>query len=240
MLFEQPFAIIENIIVVHMKSDLKEKAINLRRRGFSYSEVLKQIPVAKSTLSLWLRSIGLSKRQRQRLTERKLAAMRRGAQRKHEIRVEKSLKIKERAKKEAEALIKNPLWLIGTILYWGEGTKEKKGGRASKISFSNMDLEMHKLFLTWLKQYLKIPEADIRYDLYIHEKADIEKAEDFWIKNLSIKIRFPVYLKKHNPKTKRKNTGENYNGVLRIWVIKSSDLNRKIAGWIEGVIEYFK
>jgi len=33
------------------KIEEKEKAINLRRRGFSYSEILKEIFVAKSTLS---------------------------------------------------------------------------------------------------------------------------------------------------------------------------------------------
>jgi len=42
----------------------KEKAIKLRKRGFSYSEILREIPVAKSTLSLWLRSVGLAKKQR--------------------------------------------------------------------------------------------------------------------------------------------------------------------------------
>lgn len=58
-----------------MEQIIKEKAINLRKRGFSYSEILEQIPVAKSTLSSWLHSIGLSKKQKQRLTEKKLASM---------------------------------------------------------------------------------------------------------------------------------------------------------------------
>ena len=58
-----------------MKTLLKERAIKLRREGLSYSEILQKIPVAKSTLSLWLRSIGLSKKQVQRLTEKKLLAI---------------------------------------------------------------------------------------------------------------------------------------------------------------------
>ncbi|MDD3728951.1 MAG: hypothetical protein PHH50_01355 [Candidatus Pacebacteria bacterium] len=48
----------------------KEKAIKLRKKGLSYNDILKEIPVAKSTLSLWLRDVGLSKRQRQKLTEK--------------------------------------------------------------------------------------------------------------------------------------------------------------------------
>jgi transposase len=56
----------------------KEIAIELRRQGYSYSEILKRVPVAKSTLSLWLRSLGLAKQQKQRLTEKRLAALKRG------------------------------------------------------------------------------------------------------------------------------------------------------------------
>ena len=46
-----------------MKVRSKEKAIKLRRRGYSYREIMREIPVAKSTLSEWLRSVGLSKHQ---------------------------------------------------------------------------------------------------------------------------------------------------------------------------------
>lgn len=52
------------------KIEEKKKAIELRKQGLSYREILEQIPVAKSSLSLWLRSVGLSKKQKQRLTEK--------------------------------------------------------------------------------------------------------------------------------------------------------------------------
>ena len=53
-----------------MKLKLKEKAVKFRKQGLSYSEILKQIPVAKSTLSLWLKSVNLSNKQSQRLAEK--------------------------------------------------------------------------------------------------------------------------------------------------------------------------
>ena len=42
-----------------MKNLLKEKrrAIQLRKQGQTYGEIVKQIKVAKSTLSLWLREV---------------------------------------------------------------------------------------------------------------------------------------------------------------------------------------
>lgn len=46
-----------------MKYSEYKIAIELRKRGLSYSEILMQVPVAKSTLSIWLHSVGLSKTQ---------------------------------------------------------------------------------------------------------------------------------------------------------------------------------
>jgi len=66
----------------------KEKAIKLRKKGHSYSQILEKIPVAKSTLSLWLRSVKLAKRQKQQLTQKKLAAAFRGAMKRREQRID--------------------------------------------------------------------------------------------------------------------------------------------------------
>jgi len=77
----------------------KERAIKLREKGFSYSEILKWIPVSKSTLSLWLKRVGLSKIQKQRLTEKKLAAALRGARAKREQKIELINKIHKEEEK---------------------------------------------------------------------------------------------------------------------------------------------
>ena len=61
------------------KIEEKNKAIELRKQGLSYKEILEQISVAKSSLSLWLRNVGLSKKQKQRLTKKKIASALRGA-----------------------------------------------------------------------------------------------------------------------------------------------------------------
>ena len=44
------------------KKKEKAKAIRLRRKGKSYNEILEKVPVAKSTLSRWLRDVSLAKR----------------------------------------------------------------------------------------------------------------------------------------------------------------------------------
>ena len=223
-----------------LKTKEKEKAIKLRKRGFSYSEILKEIPVAKSTLSLWLRSVGLSKRQKQRLTEKKLNAMKRGWEACHQNRLNITKLIKDKARKEIGRVNKRDLWMIGTALYWAEGAKEKQWNTGVGIKFSNSDPIMIYFFSKWLKEICLVPSQDITYDLYIHKKTGHwESARCYWGKILSIppkKIR--VYFKRHKINTKRRNVGKDYHGLLRVNVKRSSNLNRRISGWIEAFNKY--
>lgn len=224
-----------------METTLKEKAIALRRQGLSYSEILKSIPVAKSTLSLWLRSVGLSKKQKQRLTEKKLLSAKRGAAKKREARIDIVKKIREEAKNEIKKLINKNFWLLGVVLYWAEGSKEKDHNISQPVCFNNSDPRMIKIFVKWLKEIIKISSNDIRFEIYIHGNGDVEKALNFWSKVVSCeKNQIKVYFKKHKiKKTNRRNIGENYYGLLRIKVKKSTNLNRKISAWIDEICNYW-
>jgi hypothetical protein len=46
-----------------------------------------------------------------------------------------------------------------------------------------------------------------------------------------------IYFKNAKRKTNRKNTGEQYFGVMTVRAKASTELNRRIAGWVEGVVE---
>lgn len=224
------------------KQPEKEKALALRRRGLSYREILTKVPVAKSTLSLWLRSIGLSKRQKQRLTEKKLASIRRGWAAWHQQRLLRTEKIREEARKDfrQRSLNHDALWLTGIILYWAEGTKEKPHAPGSGVVFNNSDVRMILLFLRWLKEVAKVPQAMIRLDLYIHQSGNVERALSFWSEKIGIERgEIRVYFKRHSPSPKRKNIGSEYYGLLRVSVKKSSGLNRRIDTWIEELCKYW-
>ncbi len=223
------------------KIELRKKAIALRLEGDSYSEILEKVPVARSTLALWLRSVALARQQQQRITEKRKEAQRRGALAKKQQRITKTEHIQINARQEVATLIHNPLWLTGVILYWGEGSKQKSWNTGQRVTLTNMDPNVHRVFLRWLKTYANIQNNDLRYELYIHRGASLTRAKQFWRKNLFLKeMRIRVYFKKPNAKTLRKNIERTYYGVLRIQVTKSTDLNRKIAGWIEGVIKYLR
>ena len=139
------------------KQKERERAIKLRRKGRTYSEILAQIPVAKSTLSLWLREVGIAQKQKQRLTQKKREASFRGGEARRRQRVEETRAILNQAEKEIGAISKRELWLIGSALYWAEGSKQKISNVAQQTQFSNSDSRMIEIFMTWLQDVIKIP-----------------------------------------------------------------------------------
>ncbi|MDE2099925.1 MAG: hypothetical protein KGL39_21915 [Patescibacteria group bacterium] len=224
-----------------MKPLLREKAINLRRSGLSYSQILEQVPVARSTLSLWLRSVNLSKRSKQKLTAGRLAALKKGGESRRRQRISLTQKILSESIKEIGLISRRELWLIGAMLYWAEGTKEKDR-HGSGVQFTNSDPQMIRVFLKWLSEMCKIPRERIYFDIFIHESksADVDKIIDFWSKTTDFpKPAFShVYIKRNKLSPRGKNSSTPYHGVIKVRVRESSVLTRKIAGWTMGVIEY--
>lgn len=225
------------------KPEERENAINLRKKGYSYRDILQHVPVSKSTLSFWLRGGGLSRRQRQRLTLKKIAAARRGAQAQRNKRLKVTKEIKDKAKNEIAGIDIDTrmFWLMGIMLYWAEGAKEKNHTPSVSVKFSNSDPLMIRFFQRWLVGVCKIPRNHLKYELYIHEsnKSRLKLIRHYWADTLGIaEERLDrIYFKKNKVRTKRKNVGMEYYGLIRIVVAKSVALNRKISGWIEGITE---
>src|SRR5438067_9914173 len=64
------------------------------------------------------------------------------------------------------------LHLIGVILYWAEGTKDKPWSRRSEdVRFINSDEGLIRLFLAWLSQ-LGFENEQLSFRVAIHETAD--------------------------------------------------------------------
>ncbi len=225
------------------KSVVKEKAISLRKQGLSYSEISQSIHVPRSTLSYWLVGIKLSKKQKQRLDGKMELNRRLGSKTLKSIRLEKTKRIVRKANSEIKNLRTKDLMLIGTTLYWAEGSKQKEHDPSKEVVFSNSDPLMVRVFLKWLRDCLNISNEDIVFEIYIHEtyKRTIKELFKYWSKVTSFPLHkfTKVYFKRNKVHTFRRNRGENYHGVLRITVKRSTDLNRKITGWTEGICREF-
>ena len=187
---------------------------------------------------------GLSKYQKQRLTEKKLAAIRKGAAAKRAQRIALTEKIMTAAMKDIGLITRRELWLMGIMLYWAEGSKEKSYRPGSRVEFTNMDPAMVHFFIYWLEKTFQIHKTDLTFEIYIHEthRHRVKDIIAFWSKNIAVAPHYfsRIYFKKANIKTNRKNIDETYFGVLKIRVRCSTALNRRIAGWTQGVVNFFR
>ena len=225
-----------------MKNHQRDQAIEMRKEGKTYREIRAVVPVAKSTLSVWLRGVGLAEPQRQRLTARKRAAQRRGALARHKERLRKTKVIHVEEEERVGALTEREEWLIGTALYWAEGAKERPWStRSPRVDFSNMDADMVVFFCRWLLRHAGVERERLIVSVYLHKThaARAGKVIAWWNKKLvpfDIRVKH-LYFKRHaKAKTVRKRTADDvYFGTLRITVRASCHLQRRIQGWIYGI-----
>lgn len=222
-----------------MKFSEKEKAIKLRREGKTYSEILAEVPVAKSTLSEWLKSVHLAKSQKQRITKKRKDSAMRGALSRRQTRLAEVKNLEHKGLVEIDTISNRELWLIGIALYWAEGSKQHEHSPSTGISFANSDVRMINVFLKWLER-MGVSSSEIYFELYVHEsrKSDTLSFRRWWARELGLSLnQFErVYFKKGNPKTNRKNVADLYHGLVRIKVNSSTILNRKVSGWVHGIV----
>ena len=178
----------------------------------------------------------MAKHQRQRFTERRRLAQLRAQQACRDKRIKITEEIKALARKEVGKISKRELWLIGSALYWAEGTKQKEWNVSQCVQFGNTDPNVIRIYLVWLMKVCKIPIKNIKFEIYIHRTADAEKAKVYWSKitGFSLNNFQAIIWKKHKVKTKR-NINKNYYGLLKIRLLKSTNFNRTITGWTEGI-----
>lgn len=228
-----------SVLLLRDKPELREKAVALRRQGFTYSEILREVPVVKSTLSLWFHDVGLAEHQKQRITEKRIAGQKRGAAARRMGRIREQERIWSAAEREIGKLSRRELWLIGIALYWAEGSKEKEWRAGAYLNFSNSDPRMIRVFIAWLYAFVDMPSRKIGFEIYIHEdkRNDVMRVREFWSKQTSFPLEAfrKVYFKKNKIDSKRKNCGLLYNGVLRVKISRSTTVVRKLEGWARGI-----
>jgi transcriptional regulator with XRE-family HTH domain len=220
------------------KDALRAEARGLRAQGLDYEEIAAALGVAKSSVSLWVRDVPRPARlSYAECRKRSVEGVERYWAAERSAREAKRAAARETAAAQIGDLSDRELLIAGAIAYWCEGTKNKPHRRSDRVVFMNSDPSLIQFFLRFLAATGTAPE-DLAFRVYIHENADPRSAELFWLKITGAKpaqFHNPA-LKRHIPRTERKNIGENYHGCLRIEVNRSSGLYRKIEGWAEAIM----
>lgn len=217
------------------KDDVRDRAIALRREGLSYREIRDQLAVSKSSLSLWLRDVPLTEEQRHALGERAVGASASRAETNRALSSRRRADTEAKARTQVSDLAESELFVAGVVAYWAEGAKNKPWRTGTGVKFMNSDPALIRVFLAWLR-LIGVTDDRLVFRLQIHESADASGAVRFWAAVVGVPAAdVSTTLKRHNPRTVRKNTGDDYHGCLAVYVRRSAELNLQIAGWFAGL-----
>ncbi len=172
---------------------LRTKAIVMRKKGMSFSQIKEVIHVSKSTLSVWLEAYPLSPL---RLRELRDHNSKRIESYRATMKVKRDSRIAlqgMRAAKDIRKFSDRELYVAGFFLFWGEGTKSRR----SEISLANTDPAMIIFFIKWLKLIGAKPEK-IKLMLHLYEDMDEQMELKFWSKKLGYPLSafYKPYIKK--------------------------------------------
>lgn len=217
------------------KDDLREKARLLREAGWTYPQIAKELGVSKSSCSLWLRDMvhplpGLEGQ------ARRSAAIRASAARTQELRQAE----RELFWRDIGEAFGNPsdrdLLVALAVSYWCEGSKSKPWELREFVRWMNSDLTLVRLFLQGLR-VLGVTDDRIRLRVQIHDTADEAVARQWWADQLGwLADDFQrSTIKRHSPKTVRKNVGADYHGCLTVTVHQSRLLYQLLDGLVRAV-----
>lgn len=215
----------------------KRKAIGLRVQGKTFGEIRSTIPnLSKSTLSGWLRNVKLTKEQKETLVKNikrvTYSARVRAGWTKRIENEKKNQEIMAKARGELPSLIKNPLFLVGSVLYWAEGSR-----KSGYFRFTNSDPEIIKIMMQWLRKLCQVPEKKIKIRIFIHKIYAHENCEKFWSQITDIPVsKFLRTIYKPTPHKIKKNL--EYKGCVQISV-SGAEFFRKVMGWINGLSKVF-
>lgn len=190
---------------------LKQRAIKLRKEGFSLKEISDKLHISKSTASTWLKYVKINKIGKNKLNKKIDSARKRGISKIKNKREKEYQKIEIKSKIVLKNFKKNIVTnkILCSLLYWCEGGKTE-----SAIYFTNSDPILIKYFLKLLRESFNINEDKFRVCLHLHSYHNDKIQKIFWSKvtNIPINRFFKIYKKINTGKTKK----YNYQGCVSI------------------------
>lgn len=195
----------------------KDRAIELRRLGKNYNEIMKIVPAPKSTLATWF----INEKIPSPFTkEMQLAHLRKiqpeGAKARRQQRIDRLEKVKSHVETEVKSYPfqhKGFLKSILAMLYWAEGTKHS---HAAGALLTNTDPYLMSLYATLLRKCYDIDESKFSVRLHLHYYHKIKETKLFWSNLLDIpeKQFTSVYIKK---RSRNKRFRTNFKGICFLY-----------------------
>lgn len=213
-----------------MKRELRLQAREMRKQGLPLNDIVAALGVAKSSVSYWVRDIVLTESQLQQIKEQKKDRLAVAHQRGANTNREKFRKLRLSYQMEGRAKAREgrPLHLMGCMLFWAEGSKDK-----SELIFVNSDSAMLITYVRFLREEMNVPDDDITIRIFCHttDESEITRMQQYWL-NL-FKLPETATRKTVFKKGSKIIHNSTLNGICRIRVKNSVRLTQHIYGAIQ-------
>lgn len=208
----------------------KERACDLRSQGWSYKEIMKEVPVAKSTISLWCRDVPMSQEQRRSLSKR-WDTQRLGIKAIQKMFWKRRCDAFEKGVKMAST-VRDDAFVAGVMIHWAEGNKKNNAGIA------NSDARVIKMMVVWFEKYFLVKKSSLAIHLHLHSGQNEENMKKYWSRVTGVPLKnFSKSFVKPEGSGYRKNIL--YNGTVKLTPRGpgSTYLLFTILGCIAGYLE---
>ncbi len=216
--------------------EIRERARELRRAGFTYPEIIAELggDIPQATISNWVSDIELTTEQKVRITQKELDGSAKGRpfailwnpsqkQKSLEQAATKALPVARRLSSHREAL-----HLMAASLYVGEGAK-----RDDHLAFANSDPQVIKTWMALLRNNLDVDERKFACQLMLSVGMPEQELIEFWSDVTGISInRFHKSSIKKNPGRIQR---DGYKGVCMVRYY-SADLRRYLDALAKGIM----
>ncbi len=212
-----------------VSKQIKIKAISLREEGLSLQEISEKLNIAKSTASLWLRSVSLSEANKTRLAQKQNVGRLRATQVRGQMRQKQIDLFQEDASRMLENIPKSPALakIFCSLLWWCEGNKNE-----SFVRFTNSDSTLIQNYLKTFRQGFALDESKFRVLVHVHSYHDDEQQKLFWSKVTGVPL--GQFHKSYQKLNTGKRRHEDYQGCIAV-----TYYDAKIAKELEGIYNAF-
>jgi transposase-like protein len=213
-----------------------EQARSLRLMGASVRDIARQLSVAKSTVSIWVRDIKLTDEQIARLNAESRTLGTRGREKFTQTMQLKRqalvATLRRQAEEQYETLRSDPEFMFGLALYIGEGSK----GGLSTLIITNWNPCVITQAIHFFEQ-LGMPRERMRCKIVLHPNQDVAAAETFWSHTTGLPLtQFARTYHSISPGSRGKRGQKWPHGGCRLSV-SSVELRHKLNRWMELALQ---
>ncbi len=201
----------------------------------SINDIVTQLNVSKASVSVWVRDITLTARQRHSLTSRgfSVSAIEKRRKNRMENTNRRHQVVIEEAKSDIRSLSRHELLLVGAALYWGEGNKSNR----NVAGVANSDPDVIRIMMRFFTEICGVERKKFRGLIHTFSHLNAQEAEKYWstISGIPKSQFYKTYTKPSSSSKGRKDSLP--YGTFQIYVC-DTNVALRIKGWIEKLKEF--